>query len=348
MHNVINLTDRQTDRQTDLDIAKGIGIILVVWAHASGPFSEYINQFHMPMFFFISGVLYKNQNIPCKEYTKRKMKSLLFPFWTWNLIFYPVFFILYYWRQWDLRVLVVDVIEIIVTVDKVPFLGATWFLASLFWVSVVINWFIRRFGDNRYFDVYLLTGGILICFLGFSITFPYRISRTLICSLFYIFGYLYKKYLMQNISALFKNIFAGVAGIVYIIIASINDVSLGSNSYHYRILFIIGALSATFFVLRLSYWLSKFNYLKTITYSITYLGINSLYILIWHFLAFRLAILIQIVVYGESIKALTCFPVYNISGVWWLVYVILGIVGSIICKYLLKYIECHSKLRELI
>jgi len=34
-----------TGRQIDLDIAKGIGIILVVWAHASGPLSGYINQF---------------------------------------------------------------------------------------------------------------------------------------------------------------------------------------------------------------------------------------------------------------------------------------------------------------
>lgn len=34
-------------RCIELDIAKGIGIILVVWAHAQGPLSNYIEGFHM-------------------------------------------------------------------------------------------------------------------------------------------------------------------------------------------------------------------------------------------------------------------------------------------------------------
>lgn len=39
-------------RSKCIDIIKGIGIIMVVWAHAGGPFSKYINSFHMPLFFF--------------------------------------------------------------------------------------------------------------------------------------------------------------------------------------------------------------------------------------------------------------------------------------------------------
>lgn len=33
-----------------IDLAKGMGIILVVWGHANGPLTQYINQFHMPFF----------------------------------------------------------------------------------------------------------------------------------------------------------------------------------------------------------------------------------------------------------------------------------------------------------
>ena len=33
-----------------LDIAKGIGIFLVVYAHARAPYSSYIYNFHMPFF----------------------------------------------------------------------------------------------------------------------------------------------------------------------------------------------------------------------------------------------------------------------------------------------------------
>lgn len=42
-----------------IDFAKGIGIILVVWAHTRGFFTNYIEQFHMPLFFFVSGYLYQ-------------------------------------------------------------------------------------------------------------------------------------------------------------------------------------------------------------------------------------------------------------------------------------------------
>ena len=58
-----------------LDIAKGIGIILVVWAHARGPFMSYMYQMHMPFFFLISGLLY-HPDISWKEYFVRKLKSL--------------------------------------------------------------------------------------------------------------------------------------------------------------------------------------------------------------------------------------------------------------------------------
>ena len=34
-----------------IDIAKGLGILFVVWSHAKGPFTPYMYQFHMPLFF---------------------------------------------------------------------------------------------------------------------------------------------------------------------------------------------------------------------------------------------------------------------------------------------------------
>ncbi len=59
------------------DIAKGIGIIMVVWAHAKGPFSRFIYQMHMPFFFLLSGLLY-SFNTPVKEYIVKKLKVYIF------------------------------------------------------------------------------------------------------------------------------------------------------------------------------------------------------------------------------------------------------------------------------
>lgn len=43
-----------------VDIAKGLGMLLVVWGHIKqgGLSSDFTYSFHMPFFFFISGMLF--------------------------------------------------------------------------------------------------------------------------------------------------------------------------------------------------------------------------------------------------------------------------------------------------
>ncbi len=186
------------ERQKDLDIAKGIGIILVVWAHASGPFSDYIYQFHMPLFFFISGMLYRSEDKSNKEYIQRKVKSLLIPFLLWNLLLYPIYFVLYYWKQWSVSVCIKEISTILLTLWKVPFLGATWFLPSLFWVSILVHVINKKTMNIKFGNIILLLIGLGISFIGFNINLPYRISRTMILMMFYVCGYLFKQFQVKT------------------------------------------------------------------------------------------------------------------------------------------------------
>lgn len=53
-------------RDSTIDIAKGIGIFLVVLGHFAvfaSPLYHYIYLFHMPLFFFISGMFAKPMSI---------------------------------------------------------------------------------------------------------------------------------------------------------------------------------------------------------------------------------------------------------------------------------------------
>ena len=325
-------------RQTDIDIAKGIGIILVVWAHAKGPYSSYINQFHMPFFFFISGLLYRSNDISCFEYIKRKCKSLLAPFWWWNFLCFPIFYILYYWGKWSFSSCIRGLGEIALTLNKVPFLGATWFLPALFWTSVLVHIFVKKVCYKcKYGDLLLLIGAILACILGFYVTFPYKISRTLICSLFYVCGYLYNKYLSLKINIVLKNIIACFGCVIYIFIATYNSVDMGANTYKYRCAFVIGAFAAIAFTLRLSSWIMNITAISKLIEHLIYLGKNTIDIVIWQFLAFRIAIIIQIVVMNIGINSIIAFPVYDSSGLWWIVYLVTGIYGSLLWKYILEH-----------
>ncbi|MCD4694754.1 MAG: acyltransferase family protein, partial [Bacteroidales bacterium] len=46
-----------------IDIAKGIGILLVVYGHCQPPplIEKFVYAFHMPLFFFISGFLFRHK-----------------------------------------------------------------------------------------------------------------------------------------------------------------------------------------------------------------------------------------------------------------------------------------------
>ena len=45
-----------------IDVLRGVGILLVVAGHTQIPIHKYIYGFHMPLFFFISGYLWKSTN----------------------------------------------------------------------------------------------------------------------------------------------------------------------------------------------------------------------------------------------------------------------------------------------
>ncbi len=337
----------ETRRRTDIDIAKGIGIILVVWAHACGPGNFYITQFHMPFFFFVSGLLYSSEDASGIGYIARKGKALLLPFWWWNGLFLPLYFVLFYWGNWSIGVFVKEAAEILFTLEKVPFLGATWFLPALFQVSVIVHLMIRGLRKNRAGDMILLGASAAVCVLGFSVTFPHRISRTLICSFFYVCGYLYKKYFRDHIAGHIKDIGAPICGILYIIIASYNEVSLGGNEYRYKWAFIGGVFAATFFLLRLSEWLSNMEKICWFSDHLAYIGKNSMCIVIWHLLLFRVPIILQILVMRADLKAITAFPVYDASGLWWAVYIAAGIYLSLGWQYILQHNPLSPIMRKM-
>lgn len=241
--------------------------------------------------------------------------------------------------------LIKEVIEIFLTLNKVPFLGATWFLASLFWISIFVKASSVFLQKNKYCDGIFVAVSLGLCILGFTVTLPYRQSRTLICAFFYGVGYIYKKYIHEIKINKRWTVVAVFSLIIYIGIATVNDCIMGDNTYRYKSLFVTGALIATYFTIYFSRLLEdkKRNYFVRF---VMYLGQNSFYIVIWHILAFRIAILIQIIILKANIKEIIDFPVFYIEHGWWIVYIITGILGSLVWKYILEHNFATKTLRK--
>lgn len=87
------------NRISYLDIFKGFGIFFVVFGHVThiGELRDYIWNFHMPLFFFVSGLLY-NSNLRFKDFLLKRIKSIYIPY----ILFFCVTFC--YWLLIERRV----------------------------------------------------------------------------------------------------------------------------------------------------------------------------------------------------------------------------------------------------
>ena len=80
----------QKPRDLSLDVAKGMCIILMVVAHSGCPewMGRFIYMFHMPCFFFISGMLLSDRYLDTPGVgVRKKLKGYYKPFVKWQLVF---------------------------------------------------------------------------------------------------------------------------------------------------------------------------------------------------------------------------------------------------------------------
>ena len=64
-----------------IDMARGFGIILSIYGHLGYDLlTSWIYSFHMPLFFFISGFLFNCRGMTFIDFLKRKIKSLIIPY----------------------------------------------------------------------------------------------------------------------------------------------------------------------------------------------------------------------------------------------------------------------------
>ncbi len=150
-----------------LDIARGIGILLVVLGHndfaALSPFfHQVIYSFHIPLFFFLSGY-FINTAVSFFDYSKKRFHAVLKPYWFTILLIYAVSvsFEKMGFQNAGLRIAK----ALYGSIDYIDW-AQLWFLPNLFVVSLYAFLFIRLTGklQNRW-----LRWGTLLATLAVSV-----------------------------------------------------------------------------------------------------------------------------------------------------------------------------------
>ena len=78
-----NSLQNPAGRDRAIDVAKGLGMLLVMFAHTNygEPLLTIIYSFHMPLFFILSGMLFSDRRYPTfRSFFIRRLKTLMVPF----------------------------------------------------------------------------------------------------------------------------------------------------------------------------------------------------------------------------------------------------------------------------
>lgn len=168
-----------------VDVAKGIGIILVILGHMPTIpiiIRLWIFSFHMPLFFFVSGYLYnvKDESLSLNALLKKKTRKILKPYVIFSILF-----------------VLLDFLALNISLDEtrnrlIRFVfgqggyDILWFFFSLFIVEILYC-LIQRYSRNKALTIALLVmTGIILSY--YRVGQIWKISTSLVALMFYSLG----------------------------------------------------------------------------------------------------------------------------------------------------------------
>lgn len=345
-------------RNRNIDILKGIGIILVVLSHAECPFGGWYGAWFVQLFFIAAGYTYNSSKIytrgGVKNYIIKRIKRLFLPWVIVGIIFtfFNNTFIKMNILTNDIRFLdavdgnsygldkVYSLTDIFQKITKIIFFqsapkisGAMWFLAVLFFTDIgysIIDYICKRF-IKMYYAAVINVIMLLIYIVGVYVTVNnivdnsgYRLNIVLLSIFLFHIGQKIKIYELQYkefnpIFTIFMALF-----VIYIFkILKVESVRYVRGEIGGGVQFFLWSMSGWSLVYGVSQIIAEGE--SFIANVLIYIGKHTLPIVILHQISFKIVTCIQIKIYVEPEYMLAAFPVLHSENGWWLIYCIIGI-----------------------
>lgn len=348
-------------RDQTIDIAKGIGIILMVIGHSGCPkfLHDLIYMFHMPLFFICSGYFYKNLTTGKEVATfwRKRFKGLYLPYIKWSIVFlllHNVFYNLNIYSNeygylgntsslYNIQDFVQRLFWILFYMNgHEGLLGGFWFLKSLL-LSVLcfslIDFFLRKWENNHFKNtailLFLISASIITRHTNIHFSILGNLFHISYGCLFFFCGYLLHQY---NIITTYSNQLITKRTITSTILFVF--VSIGACLIPNEMILVSTLQTIPYFIVALIGTILTFNIAKYLTrfrigFYLTFAGRHSMSILALHFLAFKIVSLIKIYIYDLPPKMLSCFPVIeDHNKYFWPLYTAIGVCIPLIVQWL--------------
>ncbi len=275
-----------------IDTLRGLAMFLVVWGHnqKNGTLiRKYIYSFHMPIFFFISGLTFgENDKLPFKDYVKKRVKGLIIPYLFLNIICYIIKVIYFNTGIIDEFDYIRAFFGIFYSSNKIlptP-CNPSWFLVSIFIVDILF-YLLKKYTKNDFQLGLSCTICALISYVNslskFQIKTPFHIEAVLMGTMFYFLGYLFIKNIKKFEFILkdkFRMLSYGLTiGSIGFITAYVNRrVSMDGNLYGSITLFFTSSICTIFgLILFVNMFMKKSHFIKII-------GQNTIFYLGYHYM----------------------------------------------------------------
>lgn len=318
------------DRITWIDIARGIGILLVLYGHGlNGDSYRYlIYSFHMPLFFFLSGIVYhhrKQENF--LHFLKKNIKGILIPYFIFAILSYLLWVLNFGVEKITAEQIINHAYGVVYGNGNNGYLFfnvVLWFLPCLFITKVAFE-LVTRVSEKKLFIVAAL---LLFSIFGYlfavfypGIKLPFGIETAVTTTVFFGAGYLLNRYrnLLNPFIANHTLILLLVSLILTITAAQINyniyelQIDLRLNRLNNYFLFYIGALSGIFSTIVLSIMIKKNKALE-------YIGKKSLILFVWHIIVFSYVSDVLRTVISENaiseLRNIYLAPLYTIVAIF--------------------------------
>lgn len=227
-----------------IDVAKGIGIILVIAGHTFClGLSSPLYTFHLPLFFLLSGLVFNELKYhSCSLILSTKAKQILRPWSIIALISLMVCLCIPEWRQ-ELSIKIM-LKEIYTTNTNNIQNSSLWYLLCLYMMFVMYS-FTRKLSVYRYRAYFLIAVALLLLFIKHPITIlsgyylhlpdnrlPFKMDTASVALIFFTIGIWYKKYIMEIASKKKSWLVIAFLSIIVYVAGKINGCT-NLNSYDF-------------------------------------------------------------------------------------------------------------------
>lgn len=284
-----------------LDIAKGLGILAVVWAHilVVGWSHRFIYAFHMPLFFFISGYLFNSAKYPSfKAFISKRFKRLFIPYVIYSVVTWAIWAVFRYLSGADVESYWMPLLQTFIAQGSGAFFvhnSPLWFIPCLFAVEIMY-FFICKAGEIK---------GLLICFLiafcgvllahqygsAYLQIMPWNLDAAFYALPFYGLAHVIHKHIshqqvMESVEShrpLSLGIILLLFSAVWYLAMNFGECSMGSSGYNCNEgIFFLRAFIGCFAVVILSAFISTIKSISLFRKTMTWCGTNSLDIMCTH------------------------------------------------------------------